>query len=582
MILDSYIFLIFKKHVKIVERTNHIRILVERYSKMENIDLNDVNVEGFTIVEKKLYFRDQLVLEEGTYPFDKLEFMTQIGKGANGEAYKVFHKILQIEQVIKISKSDYQKALLEAIKNSSTELSDVIAVVSDAGILSYPENTSYSVMSIVNNSISLKEWIDCRDNLLKFCEDYLGELPFESFSGNSGLIIQASLNLIVCLLNSYSKFVQNSTFHGDLNPNNILVRDSFFSAELQQKLEDYYNYPEEERHLLGYLDSPINSIIDSLNSIRSRISPGTVSSNIYDVKFIDLGTSQLETTTRELGEQRDVHFILDSTRKLLKPYFTGTSLLRFINLENVNGELLFSFDDPDFYEMLSNDLEEKYGISNAVHNGKLTEDAIKQLEGMADITDKFDLPPIGKCGSIFYTRSILFMYLANELLSPYPIFVDNEEYDEAYDVSWNGDPRYKYLQKYNYQGNSPSSMVAGDLLRLVALLVILLGYIHQDNGVTKSETNVINELNSLISVPLIEELVKVDNRNLDNSIFDAKFIETWETLMVSQNKYLSLGVLIRWEELWDYLERVFSSEDGASAEIFSSIKLQGEEFLFNH
>ena len=52
--------------------------------------------------------------------------------------------------------------------------------------------------------------------------------------------------------------------------------------------------------------------------------------------------------------------------------------------------------------------------------------------------------------------------------------------------------------------------------------------------------------------------------------------------MVSQNKYLSLGVLIRWEELWDYLERVFSSEDGASAEIFSSIKLQGEEFLFNH
>lgn len=549
---------------------------------MGNIDLNDINVEDFTIVEKKLYFKDQLVLEEGNYPFDKLEFMMQIGEGANGKAFKVFHKILEIEQVIKISKSDYQKALLEAIKNSSTELSDVIAVVSDAGILSYPENTSYSVMSIVNNSISLKEWIDYRDNLLKFCEDYLEESLFKSISEYSGLIIQASLNLIVCLLNSYSKFVQNSTIHGDLNPHNILVRDDFFNVELQQKLVEYFSYTKEERNLLRFRDSPINSIIDSLNSFRSTISPGTVSSNRCNVKFIDLGTSQLGTTTRELGEQRDVHFILDSTRKLLKPYFTGTSLLRFINLENVNGELLFSFDDPDFDEMLSNDLEGKYGISNAVHNGRLTEDAIKQLEGMTEISNKIGLPPIGKCGFIFYTGSILFGYLVNELLSPYPIFVDNEAYDEAYDFYWDVYPTYKYLQKYNYQGNAPSSMVAGDILRLVALLVILLGYIHQDNGVSKSETNVINELNSLISPPLIDKLVKVDIRNLDNSIFDAKFIETWEKLMCSQNKYLSLGALIRWEELWNYLESVFSSEDGASAKIFRDIRLQGDKFLFNH
>lgn len=565
-----------------VNDENHIRILIERYTKMENIDLNDINIEDFTIVEKKLYFRGEEVLEEGSYPFGKLEFMKQIGEGANGRAYKVFHKILQMEQVIKISKSDYQKALLEAIKNSSTELSDVIAVVSDAGILCHPENTSYSVMSIVNNSISLKEWIDCRDNLLKFCEDYLGESPFESFSYYSGLIIQASLNLIICILNSYSKFVQNNTIHGDLNPNNILVRDSFFSTELQQSLVEYFNYTKEERNSLELLDSSINSIIDNLNSIRSRISPGTVSSSIYDVKFIDLGTSQLETTTRELGEQRDVHFILDSTRKLLKPYFTGTSLLRFINLENVNGELLFSFDDPDFDEMLSNAFEEKYGISNAVHNGRLTEDAIKQLEGMTEISNKIGLPPIGKCGFIFYTRNKLFEYLVNELLSPYPIFVDNETYDSSrYDGILDDDflNEFMFLQKYIYQGNAPSSMVAGDILRLVALLVILLGYIHQDNRATKSE---INELNSLISPSPLNETVKVDIRILDNSIFDAKFIETWEKLMVSQNKYLSLGVLIRWEELWNHLESVFRSEDGASAKIFSSIKLQGEVFSFNH
>lgn len=532
--------------------------------KNGKIVLNDINVDDFTIVEKKLCFRNQLVLEEGTYPFDKLEFMTQIGEGANGKAYKVFHKILQIEQVIKISKSDYKKALLEAIKNSSTELSDVIAVVSDAGILSYPENTSYSVMSIVNDYISFKEWIDCRDKLLEFCEDYRGESPFksESFSKYSNLIVQASLNLIVCLLNSYSKFVQSSTIHGDLNPHNILVRDSFFSAELQRRLVEYFEYTKEERKSLVETDSPISSIINSLNSIRSKISPGTVSSSIYDVKFIDLGTSQLETTTRELGEQRDVHFILDSTRKLLKPYFTGTSLLQFIDLENVDGELLFSFDVPDFDEKLSNDFEEKYGISNAVHNGRLTADEIKQL--VVEISNK--------------KGNKLFKYLVNESLSPYPIFVDNEAYDFSGDV----DPIDEYLHKYNYQGKAPSSMVAGDILRLVALLVILLGHIHRDLGVTKSETDVIYELNSLISPPPIYEQAKVDISNLDNSIFDAKFIETWEKLMVSQNKYLSLGVLIRWEELWKYLEHVFSSEDGASAKICNAIRLQEDKFQFNH
>ena len=201
---------------------------------------------------------------------------------------------------------------------------------------------------------------------------------------------------------------------------------------------------------------------------------------------------------------------------------------------------------------------------------------------MTEISNKIGLPPIGKCGFIFYTRNKLFEYLVNELLSPYPIFVDNETYDSSrYDGILDDDflNEFMFLQKYIYQGNAPSSMVAGDILRLVALLVILLGYIHQDNRATKSE---INELNSLISPSPLNETVKVDIRILDNSIFDAKFIETWEKLMVSQNKYLSLGVLIRWEELWNHLERVFRSEDGASAKIFSSIKLQGEVFSFNH
>ena len=48
-----------------VNDKNHIRILIERYTKMGNIDLNDINIEDFTIVEKNYILEVKKCLKKG-------------------------------------------------------------------------------------------------------------------------------------------------------------------------------------------------------------------------------------------------------------------------------------------------------------------------------------------------------------------------------------------------------------------------------------------------------------------------------------------------------------------------------------
>lgn len=542
---------------------------------------DELNIESFEIIEEQLYFEGKSVLEGGQYPFNKFVFIDKIGEGANGVTFKVFHKILQMDQVVKISRSNYQKNLLEAIKNSSTSISDVIAAVSDAGILGYPANTSYSVMPLINNSISFSDWISCRDKLLRFCNEYFEESSFKSNSQYSGQIIQSSLNLSISLLSTYSKFIKNNIIHGDLNPNNILIKDSVFNAEVLKSLEEYFKYQNGDRKSSFRFDCAVNRILATLQQLRRKVSVGTITSSFFEVKFIDLGTSQLETTNRDFGEQRDVYFILDSARRLLKPFFNGTSLNNFLNLEKVNGDLLLSFNDPSFDDRCSRGLEKKFGVSNLVKNGRLTPEAIHLLEESGPMSASYKSGlPIGKYYFIFYNGNLLSEYLINEWLLPYPIFSNNEEYEFNEDT-YLIDESVMFFLKYNYQGNVSSSMVSGDVLRLVAFLNIIFGYSYQNSEITTKDYEVIGKLNGLINPPTPIYNVEVDIRNLDTGILDAKFIEAWENLIVSEDKFLSLGVLIQWENLWNQLSFTFSNTIGASDKVFKSMIVQGSVFSFN-
>lgn len=281
------------------------------------------------IKNKKLYLNDSLVTENCRYPFEKIEFLSEIGEGANGKVYKVRHKVLDIHQVVKVSKSDYQKNIFESIKNTSSEVSEVIAVVSDAGIFDNPSETSYSIMSSINESISLSDWISCRDNLLKFTEEEYKENPLKINSYLSGFIVQYSLSLAANFLYTYSILHKASIIHGDLNPKNILIIDSIFNEDLFISLNEYFTDSKLNSDQKSVYKGKITGVISKL---RSHI-PGTIDFNNSIVKFIDLGTSKLESTDSNIGEDRDSDLILDNVRKILKPFFRNSSLKNVLNVD---------------------------------------------------------------------------------------------------------------------------------------------------------------------------------------------------------------------------------------------------------
>ena len=83
--------------------------------------------------------------------------------------------------------------MLEAIKNSASNLSDVIALVSEAGKLTYPNGIVYSIMVNVHDAITLSEWLDIRDKLFYYCEDLVGK----SLTDNK--LLHGILQILICM-----------------------------------------------------------------------------------------------------------------------------------------------------------------------------------------------------------------------------------------------------------------------------------------------------------------------------------------------------------------------------------------------
>lgn len=415
--------------------------------------------ENLTIKNNKLYFNDSLVTEKSKYPFEKLEFIREIGEGANGKVYKVRHKVLKIYQVVKVSKSDYQKNILESIKNTSAEVSEVIAVVSDAGIFDNPSKTSYSIMSCINESISFSDWILCRDNLLKFRQKEYNENPLEIESFASGHIVQYSLSLAANFLYTYSKLHKASIIHGDLNPKNILIIDAILNEDLFINLHKYYN---DNNLNLEQKEDYKRKIENSIIELRKHTTVGIIDFSNSIVKFIDLGTSKLKSTNRSIGEDRDSNLIFHNIKKILKPFFRNSSLRSALNVD---------------------------------------------------------------------------------------------------------------IKKDKIQGKVIPSELAGDVLRLIALINIMFGNMHSNNSIDISDGNEISDLNRIIK-GVIKNPSVITNLG-DTDVFDSRFITAWVSLIFKKgNELSSLGNLINWGVLWDKIKLSYEKDNGKSGELFETIVMR--------
>src|SRR5699024_7025549 len=193
-----------------------------------------------------------------------------LGEGANGVTYRVQHRVLGVNQVVKLyfpgSDVGLHKARLEAVKNSDPRVRDVVAQVHDAGIYRYPTRIAFSVMESVSDIQTLGEWLDQRDAEWIFYRAHVNNTEYSLREKNvqksviQRIVIAEALNVAAGYIGAVVKLHAAGVTHGDLNPGNILIHGegregAWKESGIQHLLPNRVNLADEKLEKLHGLDN---------------------------------------------------------------------------------------------------------------------------------------------------------------------------------------------------------------------------------------------------------------------------------------------------------------------------------------
>ena len=313
----------------------------------------------------ELFFNDELISID-----NNLEFKKKLSYGANGVTFVVFHKLLKLEQLIKIyfitDDISKTKALTESQKNSTLNMADSTARVYDVGILNSPVEIVYSKMEFIENSITLKDYLTYRPTFVSILKELCPDDNFLKHKSILGPLFQESINIASYFIRSVAYLIKNDIRHGDLNPGNILICNSMFSPQLLQDIELYQKYKDGE---ISVEDIDIDLITGNLINYfliygNNDIRIGEIEQENLSVRLIDLGASQIEPSSIEKTNQRDSWFIYHTIDELLSPFFEEIdnkgrmTLFAFFKLTGKYHVKKIEYYFP--FEKLSNDTNGKY------------------------------------------------------------------------------------------------------------------------------------------------------------------------------------------------------------------------------
>ncbi|WP_146078003.1 hypothetical protein [Pseudoclavibacter sp. AY1F1] len=274
-----------------------------------------------------------------------------LGEGGNGVTFRVRHRILNTQQVVKVYFPGRNgvaiKAQLEAMKNADRRVSEVLALVHDAGTYEYPEPISFSVMESIDNIQTLREWIAQRNAMWEFA---LISNVDENRTSSDWLetrqrIVQAeALNVATGFMAAVVRLHSPLITHGDLNPGNILL-----PREQENPI-----WGEWKSATATYNKLEVAKLLEKFGSAKNWYTggkpneprPGTLQPE--KVRLIDLGSSQVEGTDATVGSSRETRFMIDDLKRIMKPFFPGAgNLLNWLNIEKKsvvrNGEKMDAF-----------------------------------------------------------------------------------------------------------------------------------------------------------------------------------------------------------------------------------------------
>lgn len=189
----------------------------------------NTNSHLFKVKRGRLYYDNKPIGTCKCHPgFERLYFETEplSEEGANGVIFRASHRILDIQQAVKVWRpekaSDFRKAKNEAKKNANRNLGNSVAHINDAGICEYPSDIFFAVMEIVNDAKTLKEWIKLRNHSLQELENDAKTDKMRLQNRKLRSCAQA-LNVTSGLLLCTGTLYENDMTHGDLHTGNLLI-----------------------------------------------------------------------------------------------------------------------------------------------------------------------------------------------------------------------------------------------------------------------------------------------------------------------------------------------------------------------
>lgn len=486
-----------------------------------------------------LYDNKLLAFDNGLSPFHNLEFKNLLSYGANGITYRVLHKVLKIEQLVKLyfftDDESKDKALTESKKNSTVNLADSIARVYDVGMLAQPVEAVYSIMEFVGNSMTLREYLDNRDSFWNILSDLSPGETLLHFDSIFGPLFQESINIATYFIRAVAYLIKSDIRHGDLHPDNILVCNSLFTPDLLRDIQKYQEFTcsksKFEKTEVKFLMKSLRSY--SLNGFGTEINVGIIGEDCLSVKLIDLGASHITPSTVEKTNQRDAWFIYSTISRLLLPYFEAKG--------QMNGLLDFAFfKEIDGYGQVKK-LEYSFPLERFSPETKGCYIS-KSFKEIAVKDGKYEFNP-DREGFIFKELLENNEIFINGQVIPHIMQHDNVEKDLMFEPS----------KRYN--GQIPYQMISAELFKIVGVINTFYGLIYNSRK-PKLDDKLEQEIRNLIYFGILGYEGEVLYHNFVISpLFDYRFHEAGNLLLRpnSQGKIWSNNLLFDYERLFECL-----------------------------
>lgn len=526
------------------------------------------------------YEEKQFLTENEVPAFQNLEFKKILSNGANGITFIVFHKYLKIEQLVKLyfitdDKIEI-KAFEETKKNSNVKLGDTIARVYDSGKLLFPVHVYYSIMELVENSLTLKDYLKVRASFISALKEISSSKKMLEKNFVFDIILQEGVNLCIYFLRDISYLIKYKIRHGDLNPGNIMIGGSILTDKLNYLIDEYNNKKNKKSTPVEF-EKTKQKILCYKNNFYNEVFVGEIRQDRLLVKLIDLGTSHVNPSTVEKTNQRDSWFIFSTIRDILAPIFDELSIdfhdyfhLKQVGEHHVK-KLEYNFKLEEYSEL------GEYYASNLnpsvqfhVENGKLDlstlsvdekSSIIQQWSTHNSFSDELDILIQEYTNSPLSTVSkvdeiiVKMLVEAGEVFNNLQILPHKLQYELV-------SKELMFESSTQYNGQIPYQMLSYEMFKFVAVTNILLGLIfHQGNfDLLRNQYNpIFSDLASIINYNNVSSLEDVSYRFFISDIFDYKFYETGSILLnLNKDKKLwSNNILIDFDSyINDFIQAV--------------------------